>query len=89
MRVSAITLLMMLWGGFAAAEGDMPVADDMDGPWTLLPADADIEALMAPLTPEDIVKMADLDGDPTVLTEDEAEMIRVLGSVLLSVPIED
>ncbi|MFQ6552089.1 hypothetical protein AAD018_007055 [Aestuariibius insulae] len=89
MRVSALALSTLLWTGFAVAEGDMPVAEDLDGPWTLLPADADIEALMAPLTPEDIVRMADLDGDPTVLTDDEAEMIRVLGAVLLGVPVEE
>ncbi len=53
-----------------------------DGPWIAVPADY----TDAPLTPEDIVALADLDGDPSVVTADEQAMINVLTQVLIPRP---
>ncbi|MFQ6548177.1 hypothetical protein AADZ90_009475 [Aestuariibius sp. 2305UL40-4] len=80
---------------FAVASGavyaDSPQArfsDYPDEPWSVLPAEADLEALMAPLTYDDILMMADLDGNPSIITDEEARMIALLQQVLLAGPVQ-
>ncbi len=50
-----------------------------DGPWMAIPPGFD----PAPPTAADIIVMADLDGDPLVITAKEREMIALLTMVLL------
>ena len=54
-----------------------------DGPWGPIP-EGGVPDL--PTTPEDLRRMADLDGDPSVTTADEARMIALLSQVLLGTP---
>lgn len=56
-----------------------------DGPWIDLP-DGVVVRTTAP-TYDDIVAMADLDGNPDVITEDEQRMILLLSEVLMASPI--
>ena len=51
-----------------------------DGPWIELPEGAAFNT--APLTYDDIIAMADLDGDPDVISAKEREMIALLSQVL-------
>ena len=53
-----------------------------DGPWMAIPADFN----GGELTATDILAMADLDGDPLTMTEDEKRMIEVLTQVLIAHP---
>ena len=57
----------------------------MDDHWVEVPAEAAFSA--APTTYDDIVAMADLDGDPTIITDKEREMIALLTQVLGATPI--
>ena len=56
-----------------------------DGPWVDAPEEATFAA--APTTYDDIVAMADLDGDPTIISAEEREMIALLVQVLGATPI--
>ena len=56
-----------------------------DGPWIEVAEDATFTA--EPTSYADIVAMADLDGNPDVLTAKEQEMIAVLTQVLGATPI--
>ncbi len=51
-----------------------------DGPWIELPEGAAFNT--APPTYDDIISMADLDGDPDVISAKEREMIALLSQVL-------
>ena len=56
-----------------------------DDHWVDVPADAAFAA--APATYDDIVALADLDGDPSIITDKEREMIALLTQVLGATPI--
>ena len=56
-----------------------------DGPWVDAPEDAAYVA--APTTYDDIIAMADLDGNPAVISDEEREMIALLSQVLGASPI--
>ena len=56
-----------------------------DGPYIDIPAGYVVPS--GPPSLEDIVKMADLDGDPATMTEQEAEMFTVLVQVLIGTPV--
>ena len=57
----------------------------VDDHWVAAPEDAAYGA--APTTYEDIVAMADLDGDPSVISDEEREMIALLSQVLGASPV--
>ena len=63
----------------------MDFAPMEDGPWVEVPEGTAYDP--APTTYDDIVAMANLDGDPSVITADEREMIALLTQVLGAVPI--
>ncbi len=56
-----------------------------DGPWIDMPDDMTIS--MTPPSYDDIVAMANLDDDPSVVSDKEREMIAVLMQVLGATPI--
>ena len=78
-NISAALLLLATFAGTAHA-------DERDGPYSPLPADG--AAVVAP-TYDDIITMADLDGDPSIITAEEAEMIALLQQVLNVNPLTD
>ena len=81
-RALASACLALLFPLLAQAETVFDTGEDLyaeDGPWIAIPADFN----PGPLTAADILAMADLDGDLTVITEEEARMIAVLTQVLL------
>ena len=84
----AIFALAAASGTVHAESPQARFSDYPDEPWSVLPADADLEALMAPLTYDDILMMADLDGDPSIITDEEARMIALLEQVLLTGPVQ-
>ena len=57
----------------------------MDDLWVDVPVDATFNP--GPPTYDDIVAMANLDGDPSVISDKEREMIAVLSQVLGTAPI--
>lgn len=83
-HLPAKTLLITLMCTYAAqAETVFDTGEDLyaeDGPWIEIPADFD----PAGPTAADIIAMADLDGDPMSLTDEERGMIAVLTMVLLA-----
>ncbi len=56
-----------------------------EGPWIDVPEGVTYDT--APPSYDDIVAMANLDGDPTIISDKEREMIAVLSQVLGSSPI--
>lgn len=56
-----------------------------DGLWIEAPQDAAFGS--GPATYDDIVAMADLDGNPEVITDEERRMIALLSQVLGATPI--
>ena len=85
-QISLSTLALCLVPLVAGAQTTPQAAMD-DGPWIDLPAGYTVDT--SPPTAADIHAMADLDGDPSVLTEDEARMIAVLSQILLGSPLVD
>ncbi len=75
-------ITMISTAGFAETLGH---ALQKDGPWIDLPEGVIINA-SAP-TYDDILMMADLDGDPAITTAEEAQMIALLSQVLLGSPV--
>ncbi len=55
-----------------------------DGPWIPVPAGMSFQTQMTPM--EEIRALADLDGDPTVTTAREIEMIALLTQMLGAQP---
>lgn len=56
-----------------------------DGPWIAVPTGMTFEAQKSPA--EEIKAMANLDGDPSVTTSEELEMIVLLTQILGAEPI--
>lgn len=69
----------------AADEADLTTILQQDGPYIDIPAGYVVPS--GPPTLEDIVRMADLDGDPTTMTVLETEMFTVLMQVLIGTPV--
>ena len=64
----------------------VPLPDNAaDGPWVAL--EDGQQVFDGPLTEADLVKLADLDGDPSVVSAEEQEMIDVLREVLMTAPV--
>ena len=80
-----IPVLALLASPAVAEVVPMDYAPMEDGPWVEMPEGAAYDP--APTTYDDIVAMADLDGDPSVITEEEREMIALLTQVLGATPI--
>ena len=70
----------------AHAQPAVPAVPMEGGPWIDLPEGAVLNT--APPSIADIHAMADLDGDPSVTTEEEARMIEVLMQVLGTDPAQ-
>lgn len=58
-----------------------------DGPWTAIPTDAAF--LPTPMTLDDVIALADLDGDPLTISTDEKEMITLLIQILGAQPVQN
>mgnify|MGYP000156212366 CR=1 FL=1 len=84
MKTAILTLLAILMTTPIAA-APLGIILQSDGPWIDLPQGVNINTAAPSLT--DIVQMADLDGDPMVTTQKEAQMIALLSSVLLGHPV--
>lgn len=69
----------------AADDVDLAALLQQDGPYIDIPAGYEVPT--GPPSLEDIVRLADLDGDPSNMTATETEMISVLLQVLIGVPI--
>ncbi|MEJ6398808.1 hypothetical protein [Yoonia sp. 208BN28-4] len=82
---SLITAMMILPLATAATSETLAQALQQDGPWIDLPEGVVIQT-SAP-TYADIVALADLDGDPSVMTADEERMIALLAQVMLGTPV--
>jgi hypothetical protein len=80
-----IPLLALLASPVAAEIVPMDFSPMEDGPWIELPEGAAFNT--APPTYDDIIAMSDLDGDPSVTTAKEHEMIALLSQVLGASPI--
>ena len=62
-------------------------SDSLDGPY--IEASAVSPDMLEPMTPARVAQMSDLDGDPTVTTAEEKEMIALLSQVLTITPLEN
>lgn len=71
--------------GVAADDVDLAAILQQDGPYIDIPAGYEVPE--GPPTLDDIVRLADLDGDPTIISEAETEMIGVLLQVLIGIPV--
>jgi hypothetical protein len=69
----------------ALADQPLGIVLQSDGPWIDLP-EGTVITDAAPQY-EDILAMADLDGDPSITTPQEARMIALLSDVLMGQPI--
>lgn len=58
-----------------------------DGPWIDVPAGAAFQTTA--LTHDDIIALADLDGDPSVVSADEKDMIALLVQMLGASPVSN
>lgn len=76
-----ITLALLASPAFAAAE----TIEFEDGPWIAIPAGYDVTPMLSPA--DEIKAIADLDGDPTVTTKAEIEMITLLSQILGTAPV--
>ena len=56
-----------------------------DGPYIDIPAG--VEVPTGPPSVEDLLALADLDGDPNVITDQEAEMLTLLIQVMIGTPL--
>ena len=65
------------------------IADPMtdDGPYIVIPAGAQVPTGV--LNMDDVIALADLDGDPTVISAQEKEMIALLTSLLIAQPVQN
>ena len=90
MMSGQITILGLLGAcmlSTAAAAQTAPIDLTQDGPWIDLPPGVVIDT--GPPSLDQIVAMADLDGDPSVQTPEEAAMILLLMQVLGTQPVTD
>jgi hypothetical protein len=78
-------LLTLMFAAQAFADQPLGIVLQSDGPWIDLPEGVVINAAAPTLA--DIRLMADLDGDPSITTPKEAQMIAILSDVLLGQPI--
>ncbi|WP_133065006.1 hypothetical protein [Flavimaricola marinus] len=79
--------LLALIASPALSAGSDPLPLGIDGPWIAIPAATDVN--IGPLSDDAIAALADLDGDPSITTDQEAAMIALLMQVLGSNPRRD
>ena len=85
MMIHRMIPLIALLATPATAEVVSMAPMPMDDLWVDVPVDATFNP--GPPSYDDIVAMADLDGDPSVISDKEREMIALLTQVLGSAPI--
>ncbi|RYH03187.1 hypothetical protein EU805_05510 [Salipiger sp. IMCC34102] len=85
-RLTITAAALFAFAAPAAAEVlPMMPSDPLDGPYVSV---EQVSAEMAePMTYARVVEMSDMDGDPTVTTDEEERMIALLSQVLTVAPV--